>query len=234
MVKEDNVVRLALFFSHGVSLETWDTQGLFDREVGYYQALAEVLGPVAFVTYDRPGPDLEFLLTRVKPVSVLYNCWRLPYSLFGFVAPLMHAKSLRHCGVFKSNQLSGSWTPAIAARLFRRPLVVRCGFIQAQMESETGKKTQQATIRTWLETFALRSATLIFVATDKDRDYLVKTYGLAPEKFRVMGNPIDCNRFCPSTTSHPRPGTVVCVGRLHESKNIDLLIDACNRIPKTR
>jgi len=229
----DNVV-LTMFFSHGVSLETWDTVGLFDREVGYYQALARAIGPVSFVTYDRPGPALKGLLSRAAPISVVYNRWKMPYQLYGFLAPLLHAGALRNCGIFKSNQISGSWAAAIAAKLFRRPLIVRCGFVKEQMESENPHKHRKSLLAALLEKFALKTATFVFVATEQDRRYLAETYRLPLEKFRVLGNAIDCDRFRPLDNVCRQPRTVVHVGRLQEQKNLELLIEACKQVKNVR
>lgn len=46
-----NRVRLALFFTRGVSLRTWDGIGLLDREVALYRKLAARLRRITFVTY---------------------------------------------------------------------------------------------------------------------------------------------------------------------------------------
>ncbi len=222
---------MALFFSHGVSLEDWDRLGLFDREAGYYQALAPSLKQLLFVTYDRPGPHLEPLLDRLRPVQALWNRWRLPYQVYGLAAPLLHRKMLRHCDILKTNQLSGAWTAAIAARLFRKPLIVRCGFVGSRARVEAGARGLRHRCGMFLEKYCLKAATVIFVATENDRHYLSTTYGVPADRFRIIPTPIDTDLFCPDRMAAPTRGKVVYVGRLSEEKNVSLLINACRNVP---
>jgi glycosyltransferase involved in cell wall biosynthesis len=222
---------LALFFSHGMSLSSWDTCGLFDREVGYYQGLAEAIGDVLFVTYDRASPGLEGYLRRIRPVTAIYNRWQLGYRIYGLVAPLLHSLQLRRCKAFKSNQLSGAWTAAIAKLILRRPLIVRCGYITSSFVKVGGASRARFLLTLLLERFSLRAADVVFVATESDRAHLVRAHRVSPERLRVMPNPIDTERFRRLSDRPKKPGRVVFVGRFSEQKCLDLLIDACIQVP---
>ena len=105
---------LAVFFTHGISLEIWERNGIFDREVGYHQHLRRELGEILFVTYDLPSEGLTGRLAKLAPITAVYNRWRLPYRIFGLLAPFLHAGALKRCRGFKTLQLSGAWTAVIA------------------------------------------------------------------------------------------------------------------------
>lgn len=227
-------LKMALFFSHGVSLAAWDREGLFDREVGYYQNLTREVGEVLFYTYDRPGDGLKGFLSRLAPIKAIYNRWNLPYRLFGILGPFLHYREFKKCQLFKTNQLSGAWTAAIAKWLFKKPLVVRCGYIGSRNLKRSGATRKRLFLNIMMEKLSLRAADMIFVATIDDRLYLLHNYRIMPEKIRTVPNPIDIDQFLPSPERSKQQGLVVFVGRLSPEKNLDLLITACKQLREAR
>ena len=221
---------LVLFFSHGDSLATWDECGLFDREVGYYHELAREEAGVLFVTYDKPDNGLPDRLARLQPVTAVYNRWGMHYRLFGLLAPLIHYRTLKKCRVFKSNQLMGAWTAAIAKRILRRPLVVRCGFVSSLFMRWAGTRGMRLFTTLFLERLSLKAADLVFVASEEDRRYLAQTHRLPIERIKIVPNPIDTDRFGPLPEQHRQHGLAVYTGRLTMQKNVQMLIDACSYI----
>jgi glycosyltransferase involved in cell wall biosynthesis len=225
---------MALFFSHGVSLANWDQLGLFDREVGYYRHLAQELGGILFYTYDQPSIGLGELLARLSPIKAIYNHWQMPYKIFGILGPFLHFQELKHCQLFKTNQLSGAWTGAIAKCLLQKPLVVRCGYIKSRNMARGGVIKKSLFLTIISEKISLRFANLIFVATESDRQHLAQTHNIPLERITIVPNPIDTNLFRPIPEIPKRTGLVIFVGRFSHEKNPELLINACNQLPQTR
>ena len=226
---------IALFFSHGTTLVTWKRQGLLEREAGYYRELSSQTGDaITFVTYDSPSPEFDDLTRRLKPLEVLYNRRGIHYRLFGLLAPFLHYKSLRRCALFKTNQISGAWTGLIAKLIYRKPLIVRSGFIW----SRNVARQNVGALRTWavlmLERVVLRGADLIFVATDGDREYLAQIHRITSTKITVLPNPIDTEQFRQMPDVKKEKGLVAFVGRLEPEKNLDLLVRAVLRVPEAR
>ncbi|MEA2463606.1 MAG: hypothetical protein QOJ98_1353 [Acidobacteriota bacterium] len=217
---------LALFFTHGVTLDTWRRGGMFSREVAYYRALSEEFGPVLFVTYDRKRKGLGKDIAAVQPVEVAYNRWPLPYPIFGLVAPFLLRRRLRRCSIVKTNQIHGSWIAVIAKWLLRKPLVLRCGYVVSHERRWGGKRSLRRTALTWTERLAVRTADLVFVATEADGLLLAETHGVSPTKFRHIPTPIDTDRFRPDPNVVREPRHVIYVGRLVKGKNVHILIDA--------
>lgn len=211
----------------------WEERGLFDREVGYYQALRRRIGDIVFVTYDTPNPELEQLQQRVSLITVLTNHLRLHCFLYSILAPIIHRKSLRHAAVFKSNQLSGAWTAAIASLVYRKPLVVRCGYVDSLWRQRQGQRGLRFWTAFLLERLSVRVADMVFTASEADRQYLSSTHGVPSDRIYVIPNPIDTDRFYPAPEK-AEPGTVLYVGRFSEQKNVHLLVEACERIPEAK
>jgi glycosyltransferase involved in cell wall biosynthesis len=224
---------MALFFSHGISLDAWRRGGLLSREIGYYRELSRAIGEVVLVTYDTPGETLQRDLEEIRPLRARWNSFRLPYRLFGLFAPLLHFRTLRRARVLKTNQLSGAWTAVIAKWLTGRPLVVRCGFVKSRNAALRGEGGLRLRLIVAAERLAVRSADLLFVATELDREYIAELHGIAKEKFREVPTPIDVDRFAPGPA--PRdPRQVLYVGRLVPEKNVDLIIEACMQVPDVK
>jgi len=225
---------LALFFTHGVTLATWRRGGMFSREVAYYRTLSEEFGPVLFVTYDRRRKGLEEDIDTVRPVEVAYNRWPLPYPVFGLIAPFLLRRRLRRCTILKTNQIHGSWIAVIAKWLLRKPLVLRCGYVVSHERRWGGKQSLRRTALTLTERLAVRTADLVFVATESDGQLLARTHGVSPSKFRHIPTPIDTDRFRPDAATARDPRHVIYVGRLVKGKNVHLLIDAVRSLGDVR
>ncbi len=228
---------LAVFFSHGVSLATWDRTGMATKELGYYRALEKSFGNVVFVTYDQPSADLPKLIAAVDPLGVVYNRWRLPYQLFGLLAPLLHYRSLRRATLFKTNQLNGAWTAVFAKWLLRKPLVVRCGHVpsrHALLDPRAPRGKLRVKLVMALEKLAVRTADLVFAATPTDIRYLVETHGIDEARMRHVPTPIDTEQFAPQPGIAREENLVVYVGRLVEEKNVHLLLEACQSLPDVK
>jgi glycosyltransferase involved in cell wall biosynthesis len=223
------VLRIALFFSHGVSLTEWQRRGLFDREVGHYRSLAEQMGHVTCITYDTDPEEVASFATAVFPMDILWNRWRLPYAVYGIVAPWLHRKALRSVDVLRTNQLSGAWTAILAKQLLGKPLVVRCGYVGSQFYRLGGASAARIWLRERLERWAMAAADLVFAASAADAEYLKGLCRGSLGRVVVLPNAVDTDRFVPDATAHSTR-RLVFVGRLTAQKNLPLLFDAMRRL----
>ena len=192
------------------------------------RVLADLLGRVVFVTYDQPSAELDRLRARVAPIQVLANDRGWPYRVFGLLGPVLHRRALRACHVLKTNQLSGSWAAVLAKRLTHRPLIVRSGYVWSRFAVLGGEGRLRIWARRSAEALALRHADAVLVATQDDRRYLQRMFGIRDALVSIVPNSVDTDRFAPG---HDRktPGSVVFVGRLAPQKNVDMLIEAVAR-----
>ena len=220
--------KLALFFTTGVSLKTWAGIGSLDREIKPYKELAKYLSEIYFFTYGDKK-DLEYQKLLPQNIKIFPNRWKLPAKLYSFLMPLLYKKRLKAVDILKTNQMNGSWSAVITKWLFKKKLIVRCGYEWAlSAQKEVSKKWREPLIYL-IEKIAYRNANAIIVTSEADKNFIKKRYKISPEKINFIPNYIDTNLFKPITIS--KESKSLCfVGRLSEEKNLVNLLRAMEGI----
>ena len=222
-------LRLLLCMTRGMSLRGWSRHGVLRRELALYRALHDLGAQITILSY---GDETDSRHLSIPGAAVLTNRWRLSSTLYSVVAPWLHRRALRGVRVIKTNQLNGAWTGAIAKRVLGAKLIVRCGYVWSVLcESEPAWK--RAVMRR-LERFACRAADRLIVATDADRDQLIRAHALDADRITVVPNAVDTQMFQPMRHIVPEPGRLIFVGRLEPQKRPDLLLDAMAELPGAR
>lgn len=222
-------MRLVVVFSRGMSLEGWRRAGIFDRELALYRALLPHLDHLAFLTYG--GADELKLAAQIPGVEILPNRWRLPSNLYSVFAPFLHRRAIAGATIVKTNQINGAWCAVIAKRLFRKKLVVRCGFLWSDFVARLhgGTWRQAAALR--LERQAFRAADVVIVAAEADRSTIVERYHIDASRVHVIPNYVDTAAFRPMPEIARETGRITFVGRLDDQKNVMALIEALENVP---
>ena len=233
-------MRLALFFTRSTSLRDWISKGLFDREKKIYERhlVAGTLSHVIWLTY---GSD-DLLLAKElcaagrldsRIVVLGLPRWlpsgRVGCLVYSFLMPLIQRPALHKCDLLKTNQLDGGWSAVIASRLLRKPLLLRCGYVQSQLETSLRRlPSWRLRLMLALERFQYRHANLAAVTSEHNARYIEDSHAVPKEKIRVIPNYIDEALFAPAAdaTSANRLARVLYVGRLSAEKNLDALIHA--------
>jgi glycosyltransferase involved in cell wall biosynthesis len=223
---------LVVFFSYRVSLATWATRGLLDREVDIYRRLLPAVGPVTFVTYG--GRDDERWAERLGGIRVLSNRWGLSAALMSLLAPVLYRREIARAAVLKTNQASGAWTAVLAKWLTGRPLVVRCGYVWSVNHARESRRAWRSRLVFRLERLAVRAADLVIVTSEAARDHLVRAHRLRAARVTVIPNHVDTERFKPGLSIAREPGAIGFVGRLAREKNVAALIHAMAGLPGSR
>jgi glycosyltransferase involved in cell wall biosynthesis len=211
--------KLILFFTSAVSLRTWDTIGMFEREVALYRHLQEQGVQVIFVTYGDAS-DLKYA-KRIPGIRILCNRWGLPSRFYERWMPILHAKTLFRADIYKTNQTRGADVALRAARMYRKPLIVRCGYMrsilmQASRNSLSSAQLKQAAA---LEQHVFRGADRVAVTTSSIKQYVMQQYNLSETKLRVIPNYVLTNIFVPVHRVSPNGKCLIFIGRLSEEKN---------------
>ena len=225
-------MRLVVFFSRGMSLDLWRRAGILDRELALYRALMPHLEHLAFVTYG--GAQDTALASHIPTVEILPNRWRLPSNLYSVLAPLIHRGTLRRATILKTNQINGAWCAVIAKRLFRKTLVVRCGFLWSDNVARLHAGSWREAAARRLERQAFRAADAVIVAAEAHRDAIIDRYHLEASRVHVIPNYVDPAVFRPMPEVTREPGRVTFIGRLDEGKNVTALLDAVEGLPDVR
>ncbi|MEW6406228.1 MAG: hypothetical protein AB1649_30955, partial [Chloroflexota bacterium] len=153
---------LILFFSRGVSLETWASVGMIEREIALYLRLQEKGIRVSFVTYGGSS-DLGYA-DQLQGIEILCNKWNLPLHWYERLFPFLHAGALRGAHVYKTNQTNGADVALRATSIWRKPLIARCGYMWSEFAQRHGDPGQVDLARK-IEKQVFENAHRIFVTT---------------------------------------------------------------------
>lgn len=216
-------VRLVLFFTHGVSLQTWSNVGNLDRELAVYRRLLEQDVEVTLVTYG--GAEDRKMQDQLGSIGLI--------ALDGPRAPWRHAfdllrsdyRSLRGATIFKTNQIFGSDVALWCKRMLPVKLIVRCGFLHsAFVEEQTQNRSSIRRARA-LERRAFRGADLGVVTSQRDLERVISVHRVEAHKLRVIPNYVvtEVFRRLPDV---PKRFDLACVARGAPQKNIDSLLEA--------
>jgi glycosyltransferase involved in cell wall biosynthesis len=222
------MLNLVLFFTRGVSLQTWDQVGMFEREVALYRLLQERGVRVTFVTYGGAA-DLQYN-SRIPGIRVLYNRWRLPHRLYGWLLPWLHGSSLREADVVKTNQTKGADIALRAAQRWHKPLVARCGYMwSANVIRQYGKTSAAAREAISVEAQVFRQANQVVVTTPLMAADIVQRIPESSKRTVVIPNYVETERFAPGDNVQ-RDYDVIYVGRISPEKNVESLLDAVEKL----
>ena len=105
--------KLALFFTRGISLKTWESVGNLDRELAIYRRLAGRGWDVSLVTYG--SADEERMLKGDPGFTILSGGEPFSSTLASLLLPIRLRKDLAGATLFKSNQADGAWSAVMSA-----------------------------------------------------------------------------------------------------------------------
>jgi glycosyltransferase involved in cell wall biosynthesis len=222
-------VRLVLFFTQGMSLSSWDSSELFEREVALYRALMPHLGGITFVTYGDKR-DLQFA-HRLNGIEVVCNHRKLSLPWYKRALAYWPAKWHKGQTVFKSNQVRGSDLALSLAKHHGKPFISRCGYLFGDnMKWREGIDAPITKTAMALEQEVFGGADRVVVTTPAMQSIITADYRIDPAKIRIIPNYVDTDLFCPSPPQQKAPRRLIFIGRLERQKNIESLIQALSGI----
>lgn len=220
-------MKLALFFTKGISLRIWEEVGHLDREIKPYQRLAKDFDKIFFLTYGGKD-DLKYQNFLPENIKILPNKWGLPSFLYSFLLPFFYWKELKNTYILKTNQMAGSWAAVIAKFFFGKKLVVRQGYQWSVFAQKEGVKRWKMPIIRFLEKLAYKNADTIIIASEGEKEFIEEKYNILSEKIKYIPNYIDTDLFKPLDI--PKENRICFVGRLEEQKNLFNLIEAVSNL----
>lgn len=215
---------LSLFLTKDMSLKEWERLGLLNREMALYETLmAHFLvqiysyGNVADLAFERQYPDLRVLIIPYyRRHLTLKNRWHL------FKAE----RALSRSSVLKTNQIRGSEAAVHYAQRFGIPLVTRCGYLHSVFTRNQTKDEAEIARAFALEREAFSLAAHGITSSARDRDFVVQTHQIAPNKMTVVPNYVDQSVFKPDNSVQKQAGHLLFIGRLSPQKNLPALLEA--------
>ena len=229
-------MKLALFFTRGISLKTWIDTGLFDREKQLYEEhlCRGHLRKVYWLTYGKNDAKIAVQLKAegrlhqdivVLPMARFFP-GRWGCLLYSFLMPLLHRRWLKSADIFKTNQMDGSWTAVLAKWLYQKPLVVRTGYTWSLLRKKHNVAKYKQKLIGLIECFTYNNATIAVVTSRRQAQYISERYSISGKNVRVIPNYINTQFFTPIESANRYADRLVFVGRLNEEKNLFNLIEA--------
>lgn len=214
--------KLALFFTTGISLKTWEKVGNLDREIKPYKELTKCFKEIYFFTYGKKD-DLKYKSVLSQNIKIFPNKWSFPSKIYSFLLPLFYRRELKKVDILKTNQISGSWTAWLTKFLFRKRLVVRCGYQWRSVLEKSKAKKWKIWLVSLIENFIYKKADTIILTFTKAKKDIEKQYKIPSSKIEVIPNYIDTDLFKPREVRKEK-ARICFVGRLSPEKNLSNLL----------
>ena len=216
-------MELTLFFSKNISLQYWKESGMLDREVALYKKHAEKGITPHFITYDRTAS--KDITNKIPFAHIHNNRWHLPKYLYYTLLPVLHWKHLKKTNIIKTNQISGSLPALQASKLYRKPLIARCGYILSEfMEKKYGRNARRTRRALALEQKLFSKAGAIIVTTEAMKQNITKRIPGTEKKITILPNYVNTELFKPLATE--KKFDLIFIGRFSEQKNLEALLTA--------
>jgi glycosyltransferase involved in cell wall biosynthesis len=222
--------KLALFFTKGISLKIWQKIGILDREIKPYKELAKNFKEIYFFTYGNKE-DFEFQNILPENIKIVPKKWNLSSNFYSLFLPFFYRKKLKNIDILKTNQMNGAWTAVLTKWLYRKKLVVRCGYELLNSLEKADEPLWKKLIIELLEKIVYKSADKNILTSQKDSKFIENKFRIPSSKIEVIPNYIDVNLFKPLNIPKEKNG-VIFVGRLEKVKNLINLIKATSNFSK--
>jgi len=228
-MKKFDQTTLALFFTRGISLKTWDQIGIIDREIKPYKEFASRCKGVYFFTYGTQE-DTEYQKLLPENITIFPKKYTIPSTLYSFLLPFLYKKELERVDVIKTNQMDGSWAAVFTKWMYKKKLVVRCGYeLLRTLERKKSPRWKLlfASLAEWL---AYKNADRIILTFHRNKEFVMKKFQIPSYTITVIPNYIDTELFKPLSLKREE-NQIIFVGRLEEKKNLFNLIEAISGLP---
>ena len=223
MQKKDKLI-LGLIFTRGISLKIWEKVGNLEREIKPYIELAKSINEIYFFTYGGKY-DSGYQNSLPQNIKIIPKPSYIPTFLYVFLMPIIKSQYFRKIDVIKTNQMDGSWAGVIAKILFKKKLIIRCGYEWLDFIIQGRRGWLKIQIARVVESLSYNSADAIIITSEVDKKFISDTFSVSPSKINVVPNYIDIHHFR-SQPIEKVSGRIIFVGRLEPQKNILAFVES--------
>ncbi len=226
-------MNLLLTFTLNTSLEDWDKIGILDREILIYKRFSRLGINISFLTYGN-NSDLNYsnIIKGIDiiPVKEKLNLYRLVFFKI-LLFPLFNYSLFKRKDIIKTNQMGGSWITWLLKILFRKKLIIRCGYELFKNELYQYRKIKKKGLNFRLiflffrEYISYRIADCIMITNKFDKNFIIEHFKINSKKIYILPNFIDISLFRPIPTKR-KEKIILFIGRLKEEKNLANLIES--------
>lgn len=216
-------MRLTLFLTQSLSLRTWYEQGTFDRELAIYRKLQDKGVHISIVSY---GDRAEFeLSSQIPDMQILCNWVGWSDKRYTQRLHQLHGFRLWQSDLYKTNQLNGAQVAVRASKFWKRPLVVRFGYLWSAFAEQNHAPDSEWVQRIHsIQNEAFDHANRVVMTSPLMLDDVRQVAPTIDEKVTIIPNYVDTDLFRPLETS--KDYDLVFVGRVTQQKNLRNLFSA--------
>jgi len=187
-----------IFFSFGVSLNTWAKQKILLREVKYYQELQKYKYNITFITYGD-NTDLKFnrYLKNIKVLPLFKNIKKnlLTKYLILLIAPYILRRELENCDLIKTHQISGGLLATLCSKIKKIKLIIRAGWEPTENYKNWGISFIKYIFLNINSFLSYKLSNRIIVTSKKIKKFIHVKYNIDNRKIVVIPNSININKF---------------------------------------
>lgn len=218
---------LTLFFTRRVGLHHWHQVGNLEREVEIYRHLTSHLKQVNFITYG--GRRDQVYTHQLAPIQLYATPARMPVAVSKFILERFHRTLLHQSDIFKTNQIPGSEIAIWAKKNYGKKLIARCGYLYSHfMEGYTTNKLRvQRAYKLEKEAFTVADTGV--VTSERERERVIETHHLEPNKIHVIPNYVITDVFKPMPEI-AKTYDLACVSKAAPQKNLGALLTAMHKL----
>lgn len=221
--------KLALFFTTGVSLKNWEKVGNLEREVRLYKELTKCFNKIYFFTYGD-NSDLKYPYVLNRDIKIFSKKCKITSKIYMFLLPILYRKELKTVDILKTNQMNGAIAAVLTKWLYRKKLIVRCGYEWLNFLENQKCNIWKKIIVYIIEKIVYRASDKIILTSQKDKKYVESKFNISSTKIKVIPNYIDTELFEPMSLKKEE-NRICFVGRLEKQKNLFNLIEALVGLP---
>lgn len=219
---------IGLFMSRGLSLFSWDRNGILEREMALYQEFVRRGHKVAVFSWGKR--EERAYHDRFPDIQICHNHLNLPTPLYEWGLPFIHGRVLRCCDVLKTNQASSVPMALRAGTIHGRPVVMRFGFMWSlNSERANGRDHPLTKEAVRIEKTGFRDSDMIICTTPAMAENIGSRAPEAMTKTFVVPNYVNSKVLPPGRWGDDILYDVISVGRLSEEKNQAAIISAARK-----
>ena len=224
-------MKILILKTFPLSLKSWDEVGILNRELGIYKKLYNNYNiNYSLITFgDHLDRNYESVAYPIK-IYPFYEKIKKPKNiifsyLLSLIVPFYYKELIKSVDYIQTNQFWGSWIVLIAKLFFKKKYILREGFEYYFFAKKAKKNIFVLIIIKILSKLIYSNANKIIVTTNQIKEFIIKEFKVNQNKIEVIPNFIDTNLFRKIDNIY-KMNKILCVGRLSEQKNYELLIKA--------
>jgi len=226
MNKIENI-SIVLYLTRSNSLRDWMKAGILDRELALYKGLVQRGCTVSIVSWAKS--DESEYVDNTDGMQVLSNSLKLPTRAYEFLIPYLHASAFKSADIIKCNQASSASIALRGAKVHRKTMVMRFGYMWSDhIAKELGKNSAQTKAILDTEEKCLSMADHVICTTQEMSEDIAKRVPSTATKTTTIPNYVVPEIFV-SQEDHPSQYDCLFVGRFADQKNLPALIEAVKK-----